>query len=520
MKEFENGPIERMIFGKMVNVQDMMYAFIALPIFCFLLYGSHLPIQYFGDDFGLVFDKPWDKLWYFFNHKAPHGNFYRPIEASLLAFVQTFWGLNTYPIHFFQIFMHSLLCGLVYWAMLYLGFSRKKAIIGSFFLVVSQANVIAVLSNDTVSQVMGTLFGCTSVFLVYYTLREGTIQSLAPFKLFTQGGTYWLSVLALTIALFSKESSMAFIVLILGMVTYFQLKEQRSFASFRTVCVVSLPYLSVTLGYLILRSQVVTTPPSLGSGAYNFHVGLNVIENFGRFIFASATPISTATIFSAWNEGNVLLVIAAILATMVFLLLLPVLLWKNAKWEILVGVLGCGIIALFPMVFLNHVSELHVYNALPFFSILFGVAVGSLIEKYWSTKFARGAIGIVLPIFIISHIVAVNSKALLMKGNGERAQELLLQIDSFAKLVPPGGRMCFVNPPTNGARYSIFHMKGFDVIKADGRRRIHQLAGRKDFSVKIVDQSSMTRGIQRSCFTLTVLGNKVVKWDGEPGSLG
>lgn len=519
MRYPQNLPVGRINFGISVNAQDMIYALFALPMLCFLLYGSHLPIPYFADDFGLVFEKPWSKLWYFFNHMAPHGVFYRPIEASLLALVQAVWGMNTYPIHLIQITMHSLLCGFVYWTILYLGFSKTKAIIGSLFLVVSQANVMAVLSNDTVSQVMGTVFGFTSIFLLYYTLMNRPPSSDQN-KLINPYITYWLSVVALTIALLSKESSMSFLVLILGMVAYYHLmKEQRLLAALRKVCIISLPYLFVTIGYLILRSRFVYSQPSWGSGIYNFNFGWNIIENLGRLIFASATPVSTATIFSAWVEGNLLFVTCIALITMTLLLCVASLLWRNPKKKLLVGVLISGCIGFFPVFLLNHVSELHVYNAMPFFSILFGVAVGSLIERNRSKPFAKWAICGALVIFLVSHVIAINSKAFLMKANGERAQAILAQIEPYTNLVPLGGKLCLVNPPTQGVEYSVFYMNGFDVIEHDGKRRIYQLAGRNDFSIQILDSSFMTIAIHRSCLTLTMLGNKVIKWNGKVESL-
>src|SRR5689334_6774040 len=164
--------------------------FIVLSLALLLLYlpGIHGP--YFGDDFQFVFS-PTSGVLRFFISANPQSGWYRPLEAIYLALVQRYFGWDTVPIHFLAILLHAALCCLVFVALKRSGSTLAQTVLASGYMAVSQANAFAVLSNDTLSQIGATLFGCLSVWSLLCSDKPASGRS----RLVT--APYWLSVAAL-----------------------------------------------------------------------------------------------------------------------------------------------------------------------------------------------------------------------------------------------------------------------------------------------------------------------------------
>jgi hypothetical protein len=204
-------------------------------------------------------------------------------------------------------------------------------------------------------------------------------------------------------------------------------------------------------------------------------------------------------------------VIAIVAATLLFLLAVACGLWlARERYRAFLLCLVLFMIGLLPMIMLNHVSELYLYNSMPFASALVGVGLGRCLELSRKNRAAHSAvIGLVLLLFT-SHIIGVERKALLMRRNGERADILLSQIQPFLRKVPVDGRLILLNPPGDELEYSIFLMNGFDVL-SNGLHRLNQLAGRHDFAVQIVDRSKADRAaLDERCLVLS-LGDGVTR---------
>jgi hypothetical protein len=303
----------------------------------FSVYFIGIGIQYYNDDFQFVFNSPSSKLFYYFFNNNPENNFYRPIQASFLAFIQTYFGLNTVPIHITQIFMHILLVLLVFSAMLKLGFSKTQAVVGAVFMIISQANVHAVLSLDTFSQISGTLFGCLSIWLFYiFTVNTQNTNG----KILTLNAYYYLSVFTLFLAYLSKESSISYFPILLGVIILTQMIKGRTFPINQAI-VTALPFIFITLLYLIARTFIVEAQPSFGDDRYDFHIGINIIKNIALILFSASTPISSVTIFSAFKNAEFLHFAIAIIITLFFLFLVVYGWWfskQHRKLLILFGI--------------------------------------------------------------------------------------------------------------------------------------------------------------------------------------
>jgi hypothetical protein len=142
----------------------LLSCLIVLGLVGLAIYFQGTRIKYYADDFQWFFDPPPSSTFHYFWNMNPYEHqAYRPLQAFFYILVQRFWGLDTLPIHLTQITLHVLLSWLIWWWMVNRGFTFLQAVLSSLFMLISQANAMAVLSVDTISQVSSPLFGCVSL---------------------------------------------------------------------------------------------------------------------------------------------------------------------------------------------------------------------------------------------------------------------------------------------------------------------------------------------------------------------
>src|SRR5581483_7879969 len=152
--------------------------------------------------------------------------------------------------------------------------------------------------------------------------------------------------------------------------------------------------------------------------------------------------------------------------------------------------------SLFPMVLMNHISELYIYNSTPFFSILAGIGLGAALECLQARRYVASALGGGILLLFASHVAAVRDKALLMQENGERATMLLDRLAPYFDQVPQNGALLLVNPRSSHAEYTVYLMNGFNMLQF-GEADIKKLHAREDIDLAIIDESGITRDRQR-----------------------
>ena len=479
----------------------------------FVVYARGIGIDYYADDYQFVFDLSPHGVLYSFFHDNPHNSFYRPIQAAFLTIIQACFGLNTIPIHLTQIIMHVMLSLLVAIAVIKLGFSRIQAALGAIFMLVSQANVHAVLSNDTFSQIGGTLFGCFSLWLLYLTYQSYGLSNTDSQIIKRKG--YYLSIVMLTVSYFSKETSISFFPMLLGIIILANLR--RHSCIFRKILIQISPIILVTFFYLLVRSFVVTRQPAFGSSIYNFHLGINIIHNLGMFFFAATVPISSVTTYLALNSGNISTFLIVLVATVFVVSLIVSGLWFSRKHSRIIFSLGAfAIFGLFPTFMLNHVSELYVYTSMPFISAIIGIGLGKFLKSSKTHRITYITILSIISLLFLSHYLSIQTKAMLMKERGERSSMILSQIEPYVEKVPENGKLLLVNQPSNEIEYSVFIMRGFNVLR-NGLHRINEISGRYDFTTYIVDRPEIAVNHSVSnqcCLSLTLsIDGKVVQVD-------
>src|SRR5437867_6980887 len=180
-----------------------------------LLYGPGVRLVYFGDDFlNLFLTVPGSRV-NFFRHPNPlHPWFYRPLETSFLSFFQDRFPETTLPIHLTTLALHVLLCWVLLLGLRRVGFPTRAAWLAAVFMAVSQANVSAVISNDTLSQTGSALFGCVSLLALLgrapAEFRPGAVRDPPG-----RSARMW-STAAFALAALSKETGLFFLPLLLG----------------------------------------------------------------------------------------------------------------------------------------------------------------------------------------------------------------------------------------------------------------------------------------------------------------
>lgn len=458
------------------------------------VFFSGLRIGYYSDDFLFVHDSHDLPIYGFFVQQGPTHNWYRPIQDAFSATLQRSFGLNTLPGHLIHIGIHALFCWLLFNVARRLGASPAGALLASLFMLLNQANAHAVLSNDTFSQLISSIGGCVSVWLLYNSIRPAGPDS--PSRPRPVLHSYVMSLLALAVALLGKESGASFVPII-GLtlfVLYTDVARRRP--DLVRMLVIGAPYLIISAIYLLVRSNIVTSQPAVGSDVYDFNLGLNVPMNIALLTFVQLLPISSVSVFTWLEAGNYALVAVGGLSAGLVALVLGYAIWRGPRRGQLLFLGLCGLLALFPMVLLNRVSELYAYNAAPFVAIIFGSGAAALLSAA-RRPVVRGALTVGLVALAVGCIVSIQHKAALMTSNGQRAALIAEQVAAFIDTAPADGQILLLNPEERVIEYSIYKMRGFQVLGGGGARRLRRIADRNDLLITIVDRPQLDTMLQR-----------------------
>jgi len=466
-----------------VHWKQLFILLIAFAVIGAVIYQPGIQGKYFADDYKFFFSPAPSNPFHFFVNKNPNSSYaYRPIEATFLLFVQTNFGMQTWPIHAAQLALHIFISWLVFVWMRRNGFGSQAAILGSLFMLVSQANVSAVAGNDTLSQVASTLFGSACMWLFQSYLQRKEVRWLV------------LSSFSFLLALLSKENGIAYFLPVALMAWY--ANDVTLGARMKQVIVKMVPFLVAIVLFFALRSVVQVVGVSTEGGKYGIQLGLGSAKNVAMFLLAAMSPASTVDIFITLQESNFARLAILVAAILVFVVLVLAGLWSSDHRSLAL-VLGLfGLLILLPMALFKHVSELYEYNSMPLFAVPVGVGLSHLLHRTGRKKVVAFGLAFLLLLISAAQVSAVRTKTRLMAENGERSDVLLGQIVPLTKNIPPKGELALVNPDSMGIEYSVFLTQGFNVLQS-GEHQIRVLAGRKDFGIRILTQSEFERRTER-----------------------
>lgn len=460
------------------NLQRIGFA-VALIALGILVFSPGFAIAFYGDNFQHVFLEPADQIAYFWTHPRPSPQWFRPLETTTLLVIQALAGLETWPIHLTVLAVHLALVGAVLKTTLDLGYGRTAAAVAALFMLLAQTNAYPVGGNGTLAQVGGSFAGFLSLYLLY----RGTID---PASARSRRGLLLVgSVAMFIVALLFKESSTAYLGLVAVLLGAIYLAGGNRRSIVRSALSLA-PYAAVTIGYLLYRSSIGGLPAQIGSGAYDFNPGANVIENLAQLVFAALLPVSTVTAFLALESRNLIALAGMVALAGAIGIVLAYGLWKSDRRATIAVLALLGLLAFFPVAALNHVSELYVYNALPFISILAGIGTAALLKMLPRRPLPRLIAATILTVVLSMHVTSLAGKLSLMNANGERAQRIEAEIEPLLSRIPEGEPLVLKSGTGELPDYSVFLMHDFYVFR-HGQMRFAQLAGRSDLPVRFLD---------------------------------
>lgn len=488
MLSYLNRETDRVVVPKL-SIPLLVMALLALQVYSPCLDGG-----WFADDFPFLYEHPREHLFRYFSEANPHG-YYRPIEACSLAWSQWLFGETTVPIHLLVLAIHVGLAILVFRVISHTGAKPLKAWLGALYMLLAQTSVYAVTGIDTISQTLGTAAGALSLWWLYLVCAPRIPSSNLAAISGRERNRLWAgSLAAFAVALWSKESSLGFSIMVAVVLVAVVGRSQ-----LRRLLKYALPYATVTAAYLGVWFAVASERLVAGKGRGTMQLGSNLVRNAAQFIAATTSPLSTLDVFVALKERNLWLVALALVLIAGVVALAAVGLWRSEqrRWGgimLMLAVLGC-----FPAVIMNHVNELHAYNLLPFVAVMLGLGLGEHLERHWQ----RPAFALCAAL-LLQHALLAHSKTTLVADNGAQAQVLLAQLLPFASDLPSRGVLVLHNPAPRKRSYSVFRVNGFDVLSPHVERVLRMRAGRPDIDVVLRQstQATTVEGRPRQVLTL------------------
>jgi hypothetical protein len=443
-----------------------------------LLYWPGLRAGYFSDDLLFFFYSPPSHLYQYFASPGGSAQAYRPLEAIILTLIQQHYRFDTLPIHLISLGAHAALCCAVLAASRRLGLSLVEGWIACVFVLIAQVGPPAVLGNDTMSQAVSTCLGVLSILFLYLGWRrEGPLPARVSI------GWLTASVAAYTASLFFKETALGFLIVAFLLLGVIALAHRTWTARVKTAILLAAPYCAATLLYLAARLHAGAAVSQ--SGSYRIHMGANIVRNLAEFGLAAFAPMSTVDGAVAAVLHRTPLLILDAFGCLLICGVLAAGIVASRRWMLALWLVAAALASLFPAYLLTHVSELYLYNAIPFLSLLAGVAFAAL----WR-KAAWGRVAAVLAAGLLAggEIYADRQKTDLMAQNGRRAAAIYAGIARSLPALPPHSRILLVNPENRIPEYSVFLLQGFDVVDL-GNLRIGPILGRPDVRVELLNES-------------------------------
>jgi hypothetical protein len=423
-----------------------------------LTYRNGLHISYYHDDYERLFSHPGKVVFEGFVSANSLDHFYRPIEHAVLAVIQALWGRDTFPLRMLHLLLHAGIAMLVFRILCAWKVHLIPAFSAAVFVIISQLSVYAIASNNTLSQLMATLFSGLSLWFFHgYLIAEKRRSELSK---------YISSVLFFFLALLSKEASSFLLIAIPFVLVINRKRNKSSCDSMRASALQLVPYAGCFVFYLVLRIRSGSSMPMFSSSAYySYHFGFNIIKNVVLIAGQTFLPLSSLTVWASLKTHAYQAIVVFALYTTPFLFIVGNGLRKSLRKKIIVIIFVCIVIGWLPVIMLTWLTECYAYSSIIFVALLVGIAA----DHYWSNIDNESMLIAILATIIfftsgITNIIGVNEKVCLMKLQGDRADTLLPQVIRIAKGMPQNSWMYFVHPKKTEIAHRRFIMQFFTVL--------------------------------------------------------
>ena len=413
--------------------------FIGSFLLALICYAVILHMPYFADDYTFYFVKgsinPLSLL-YSINPHEP--TFFRPIEAAYKATVQYFFGMDTLLVHLANILLHGAIGYHIYDAMMRLRLGKGQALAAGALFVVAQAASGGVARSCTMAQLMSCLGSIWFLKALYFSEEDGWLERLKIGALFF-------------LALISKETSLflMFSAALLLLVRELQ-SGKRFWQSVGRAFIGSLPYIALTIAYLLIRMALGLSLTGTQSGA-SMQLGLGVVKNFLMLWVSAINPLPTALVYKALTLRQWGL-LGAMAAGMLIIFLPALIGLIKSNQKPLIGVLLLLMaVSCFPAAAVGHVSDLYGYNLIPFVCMLMVIGYFALCD---GQKFMMRMAVCALTLLIISNAASAQYNLYKMHRNADRTQALLSQLRPIVSELTDDDKLVMVDTQKSEQRYS------------------------------------------------------------------
>jgi tetratricopeptide (TPR) repeat protein len=262
--EVQSAPPKQKQFWERKSVFLLSLLLVAI---CFSTYYNSLSGDFVWDDRALILkDKmikdlsnipqAFNRDFFDFTDEEPFKyGYFRPVITISYMIDYAIWGENSYGFHLTNLLVHTICSIFVFWIFLALTHVRRLALLGGVLFAVHP------IHTESVSWISGRtdLFCCIFLlaalgcYMAYRTERDsiGFLKTIPPNLL------YGWSLFFFSLSLLSKEMGVVLIPMIVVLEWFHICKREGKTFSWKNTITKVLPYLVLTVGYLILHTMVV-----------------------------------------------------------------------------------------------------------------------------------------------------------------------------------------------------------------------------------------------------------------------
>lgn len=448
-----------------------------LILFLFILgsalYYRSLNAKLYGDDYIWTYKEYSNNIFKVFYSPGAltTSDNYRPMQGIVAALNFKFFDDETYFLHAVSLSTHILFSILIFIFLRLENSTFMESVIASLYMLVSQTNTAAIVGNDTISQIFAPFFASISVFVFYRFLKTYDSKERPLINIKKNWIILFVSMFFFLLSILSKETSISYLAIIMVLVIYKKYFVKRNRILLPDALMIIFLYVLFLIVYFSMRNNYVTNEIQFDStGRTSFNFGVNVFINIALLLGSITSPFATSEFFKNLANNSPISVLF-IIGSLVFLIII---FWGFMKGnrKLLITYALFGIITLFPMALMNHVSDLYTYNSSAFWSIFIAISLLSLFVKYCNKSINKIIFICFLAVFFSINFISSSNKMKKMLENGERSERYYNGIVKCVSSHPESKSVAVFMDNKMDFEYSIYYLSDYKLFKYGANKHI------------------------------------------------